>query len=391
QRLQAVRAIELYQRLILGYDVQDLTDIRRTLSRQADREKASRAPQTNPGSADEPHLVGHIDPHEPEIIQTVRRELRLRHRSLATEKAYVDWVRRFSEHCGSHELENFGEPELKTFLSKLAVEANVAPNSQNQAKSALLFLYQRVLGRELAFLDIVPATKEPRLPVVLSRQEIKHILPGFVGMRRVMFTVMYGAGLRHRECRRLRVKDVCFDEGHIVVRSGKGEVDRVTVLPEVIRQDLGEQVERVRRQHRHDLEEGLGKVYLPYALEKKLPNECRELGWQWLFFADRMSTDPRSLERRRHHVGDEFFAKHFKKVVDDAGITKNAVPHSLRHSFATHLLEDGADVRTVQELLGHKDVKTTMIYLHVMNRPGLSVRSPADSLPVKHDPTGCPS
>jgi integron integrase len=195
-----------------------------------------------------------------------------------------------------------------------------------------------------------------------------------------MFLVMYGAGLRHAECRRLRIKDVCFDEGHLVVRSGKGEKDRVTVLPDVCRQDLIEQVERVRRLHKRDLEIGAGNVYLPYALERKYPNENREFGWQWMFPAQKLSKDPRSGQMRRHHVGEDFFAKYFKGAVDRSGIVKNAVPHTLRHSFATHLLEDGADIRTVQELLGHKDVSTTMIYLHVMNKPGLAVKSPADGI-----------
>ena len=272
------------------------------------------------------------------------------------------------------------ESAIRSFLTKLAVEGDVAPNTQGQAKSALLFLFQKVLHREIGFLDVVPADKPARLPVVFSRSEIATLLPEFQSLRRLMFLVMYGAGLRHAECRRLRVKDVCFDEGHLVIRSGKGENDRITVLPDVCRQDLIEQVERVRRLHKRDLEIGAGRVYLPYALERKYVNENRDFGWQWVFPAMKLSKDPRSGQMRRHHVGEEFFAKFFKAALDRSGIVKNAVPHSLRHGFATHLLEDGADIRTVQDLLGHKDVSTTMIYLHVMNKPGLAVKSPADGI-----------
>jgi integron integrase len=262
----------------------------------------------------------------------------------------------------------------------LAVEGNVTAGTQKQAKCALLFLYQKVLGRELGFLDMGQANKPSRLPVVLSRPEVVRLLPEFQGLRRLMFLVMYGTGMRHRECRRLRVKDVCFDEGHIVVRSGKGDQDRITVLPERCREALREQIEVVRRQHERDLDDGFGAVYLPHALERKYPNENREFGWQWVFPAKKLAKDPRSGKFRRHHVSDEYFGEFFKRAIDRVGITKNAVPHSLRHSFATHLLEDGADIRTVQELLGHKDVRTTMIYLHVMNKPGLAVRSPVDAL-----------
>jgi len=310
----------------------------------------------------------------------MRKELRVRHKALETERAYVSWVQRFIRCCGSQELQQFGEPEIKAFLTDLAVQRNVTPGTQNQAKSALLFLFQVVMGRELEFLDVTRATKSERLPVVLSRQEIAKLLPDFDGLKQLMFLIMYGAGLRHRECRRLRVKDACFDEGHIIVRNGKGDQDRITVLPDRCREALVEQIERVRRLHRSDLDAGFGAVYLPYALERKYPNENREFGWQWVFPSRQMSKDPRTGERRRHHVSEEFFGDFFKRAVDRVGIVKNAVPHSLRHSFATHLLEDGADIRTVQELLGHKDVRTTMIYLHVMNKPGLAVKSPVDVL-----------
>jgi integron integrase len=368
QRLQAVRAVEAYRDLVLGTAEPCLGEARQVLQRlAADERNAAVVGATGasrPGTEDELQLVGKIDPHEPQCLQQLRREMRVRRKALETERAYAGWVGRFIRHCGSEDLCQFGEREIKTFLTQLAVEGNVAPNTQNQAKSALLFLYQQVFQRELGFLDAVAASKPERLPVVLSREEIARLWALFLGLRKLMFQLMYGAGLRHRECRRLRIKDIGIDEGHIVVRTGRGEKDRITVLPERSRQALIAQIEAVRRLHQEDLAMGFGSVYLPYALERKYPNEKREFGWQWLFPARQMSRDPRSGERRRHHVGEEYFAAFFKRAADRAGIVKNAVPHSLRHSFATHLLEDGADIRTVQELLEHKDVRTTSSFWH---------------------------
>lgn len=381
QRLQAVRAIECYRDLILKSDQPQLDDMRKVLSRFASRER--QAPSNGPTGVDpgdDRDLVGIIDPAEPSLLQTMRRELRLRRLALETERAYTGWIQRFMRFCGSEQLADFGEAEIRGFLTSLAVDATVAASTQDQAKSALLFLYQQVLSRDLPFLNVVRADKPRRLPVALSRQEIALILPEFQGLRRLMFLIMYGAGLRHKECRRLRVKDVCFDEGHLIVRSGKGDKDRISVLPECCRALLKEQVERVRRLHSRDVQQGFGRVYLPHALARKYPSEDRELGWQWIFPASRMSKDPRSGKIMRHHVSEAYFAAAFKSAIDSVGINKNAVPHSLRHSFATHLLESGSDIRTVQELLGHADVKTTMVYLHVMNKPGLAVKSPADGL-----------
>ena len=381
QRLQAVRAIEFYRTTVLQSKEPSLENFRTTLSRIADQERQTGFDGgVTPGIADERQLVGNIDPTEPAILQQFRREMRVRHMAFRTERAYAGWIRRFIHFCDSEQLHEFGEVQIRDFLSELAVERNVTPGTQDQAKAALLFLYQRILGRELPFLNVTPATKPSRLPVVLSRSEISELLPHFEGRKRLMFQLMYGAGLRHVECRRLRLKDICFDQGHIIVRDGKGNKDRITVLPQVSLELLGQQFHQVRLMHKRDLDEGFGRVYLPYALERKYPNANAEPGWQWLFPARQRSVDPITAERRRHHVSEEFFARAFKRATKEVDLLKNAVPHSLRHSFATHLLEDGSDIRTVQELLGHKDVRTTMIYLHVMNKPGLAVKSPVDSV-----------
>jgi integron integrase len=383
QRLQATRAIEAYQMLVQKTHSPSLQDIRSTLSRLADQERAAPRSDDVPGASDERHLVGIIDPHEPAIIQRARRELRLRHRALRTEQSYVGWIERFLRFCGTDEPNRWTEADIRAFLTHLAVEGNVAASTQNQAKAAMLFLFRVVLERDLGFLDIAKASKPGRLPVVLSRAEIEKLFGQFSGTQRLMFTIMYGAGLRHLECCRLRIKDVCFEQGHIVVRSGKGDKDRITVLPDMARGMLEQQVAAVHRLHERDTAAGLAGVFLPHALERKYPNAGRELSWQWLFPSRQAARDPRTGALRRHHVSDEHFGRVFKQAVRQAGICKHAVPHSLRHSFATHLLEAGADVRTVQELLGHEDVATTMIYLHVMNKPGLAVRSPIDSLPAE--------
>jgi integrase len=277
QRLQAVRAIEAYRNLVRQTDEPCLKDIRLKLSRIASQEDH----QVQSNTERLPPPLGQIDPSEPTLLQQVRKELRLRRKAPATERAYVGWVRRFMQYCQSTQLENFGESEIKAFLTHLAVDAEVSASTQNQAKSALLFLYQMVLGRELAFLDVTPANKPTRLPVVLSRQEIAKLLKEFVGVKRLMFLTMYGAGLRHGECRRLRVKDLCFDQRHIVVRSGKGDKDRITVLPDSCRDGFQQQIDRVKRLHQYDLDSGLGQVDLPFALQRKYPQENQKLAWQW--------------------------------------------------------------------------------------------------------------
>jgi integron integrase len=386
QRLQAVRAITLYRDLVLETDQPSLEPIRIVLSRRVAQESAltdavagRREVQEGSSSGGGPQ-VGFINKNEPEAIQKLRRELRLRYKSINTERAYVKCIKQFAGFCGSNELERFDERQIRNFLTLKAVDHNVAPKTQNQIKSALLFLYEEVFGRDLEFIDFVAADKNPKLPVVLSRQETQKLLVEFDGIKRMMFLIMYGGGLRHGECLRLRLKDVRVDEGQIVVRNGKGAKDRITVLPKSLNTLVRTQIEKVKRTHAMDLDDGFGTVYMPYALDRKYPNDSRKPGWQWLFPAAKISKDPYCGIWRRHHVGKKFFGSAFAKSLANAGILKHAVPHSLRHSFATHLLEDGADIRTVQELLGHKDVRTTMIYLHVMNRPGVTVKSPADSL-----------
>ncbi|MDA0657943.1 MAG: integron integrase [Planctomycetota bacterium] len=313
----------------------------------------------------------------------MRRDLRLLHYSKRTEQAYVGWVERFLRlHPAQdpHDLETVGENEVKEFLSDLAVEAQVAASTQNQAFSALLFLFQKVLKRELQFVDAVRAKRPIRLPVVLSRDEVTRLLAELGGRDLLMAQLLYGSGLRMMEVLRLRVKDVLFDQKQIIVRDGKGEKDRATMLPTAAVDRLRRQIENTREVHHRDLAEGRGDVWLPYALARKYPNAGKEFGWQYIFPAHKLSRDPRSESVRRHHLHDSVFASALHRAALRAAIDKKLTAHSLRHSFATHLLEDGKDIRTIQELLGHKDVNTTMIYTHVSTVGATAVRSPLDHL-----------
>lgn len=317
----------------------------------------------------------------PRLLEQVRGRIRFKHYSIRTEQAYLDWIKRFIRHFGKRHPRDMGADEVQEFLTHLAVAGRVAASTQNQAKSALLFLYKEVLTVELPWLDKVEAAKAPRrLPVVLNRAEVAAMLSRLEGSHGLIARLLYGTGLRIMECLRLRVKDVDFERGEILVRDGKGFKDRVTMLPASLVPALRDHLERVRELHRQDLAEGHGEVHLPYALDRKYPMAGREWMWQYIFPSAGLSVDPRSGVVRRHHVLDQSVQRAIKVAVRAAGIDKPATPHTLRHSFATHLLEGGYDIRTVQELLGHSDVKTTMIYTHVLNRGGRGVVSPIDRI-----------
>jgi integron integrase len=312
------------------------------------------------------------------LLDQVRDAARLKHYSIRTEQAYVNWIKRYILFHNIRHPKEMGNSEIEVFLTHLAVKENVAASTQNQALSALLFLYREVLRQELGPIDALRAQKPKRLPTVLTREEVHRVLAQLSGTRRLMAQLLYGSGLRLMECMRLRVKDVDFGQHQIVVRDGKGNRDRVTMLPESLVTPLQEHLLRVKRLHDEDLARGHGAVYLPYALERKYPNANREWIWQYVFPSERLSKDPRSGVMRRHHLHESSLQKAVRNAAKRAGLNKHVTCHTFRHSFATHLLENGYDIRTVQELLGHKDVKTTMIYTHVLNRGGLAVRSPLD-------------
>ena len=315
----------------------------------------------------------------PKLLDRVRWLLRAKHYSIRTEEAYLDWARRFILFHKKRHPDEMGEKEISDFLSHLAVERNVSASTQNQAFSALLFLYQQVLERKLDFIDNVQRVTRPsKLPVVFTPSEARSVLAHLKGDYRLMAELLYGSGLRLMECLRLRVKDIDFGYGHITVRDGKGLRDRITVLPEQLRQPLRRHLERTREIHQRDLADGNGRVYLPFALDQKYRKANRSWPWQYVFPAEKLSNDPRSGEKRRHHTMENNLQKAVKIAIQRSGIRKTGSCHTFRHSFATHLLENGQDIRTVQELLGHKDVSTTMIYTHVLNKPGLAVRSPLD-------------
>ena len=316
---------------------------------------------------------------KPKLLDQVRQLLRLRHYSLRTEEAYVAWIRRYILFHNKRHPRELGEADVSAFLSALAQEGQVAASTQNQALSALLFLYKKVLQRELAFIGGVARVKRPpKLPVVLAPVEVRTVLAQLHGQYRLMGELLYGSGLRLLECLRLRIKDVDFEYLQILVRDSKGGKDRRTMLPVSVVPALRDHVDKVKHRHDVDLAEGFGTVHLPGALERKMPNASREWAWQYVFPAAKRSADPRTGIEQRHHVSEKNLQNAVKSAVRAPRINKAASCHTFRHSFATHLLENGYDIRTVQELLGHKDVSTTMICTHVLNKPGLGVRSPLD-------------
>jgi integron integrase len=321
-----------------------------------------------------------VSQDSPKLLDRVRAEIRVRHYSLRTEQAYVDWVRRFVLFHNKRHPKEMGAVELRDFLSHLAVDRNVSASTQNQAKSALLFLYREVLQIELPWLDEVIAAKSAkRLPVVLTQVEVRALLGAMSGTMGLMASLLYGTGMRLMEGLRLRVKDVEFSRREIIVREGKGNKDRVTVLPENLILPLQAHLVKVKALHERDLAAGFGEVYLPTALAVKYPNAPKAWSWQFIFPSPVRSFDPRSGAERRHHVYETSVQRAVREASKLADIHKLVTPHVLRHSFATHLLQAGYDIRTVQELLGHKDVQTTMIYTHVLNRGGRGVVSPLDA------------
>lgn len=314
------------------------------------------------------------------LLDSVRDKIRLKHYSIRTETAYVEWVRRFVVFHQKRHPRELGPEDVEAFLSYLAVQRNVAASTQNQAKSALLFLYKEVLGSQLPWLDNIETAKRPqRLPVVLTRTEVDAVLSRMHGINGLIARLLYGSGLRLMEAVRLRVKDVDLEQCEILVRDGKGAKDRVTMLPSSLVDALRAHLVLVRELHNQDLAAGVPGVYLPFALNRKYPNAPREWAWQYIVPSDRLSIDPRSGLRRRHHIDEQNVQRAMRQALREAGVAKFATPHTLRHSFATHLLQSGYDIRTVQELLGHADVSTTMIYTHVLNRGGKGVLSPLDS------------
>ena len=315
------------------------------------------------------------------LVDETRRVMRLRHYSIRTEDAYVQWIRRFIRFSGGRHPREMGSEEIIAFLSDLAIEGKVAAATQNQALNAISFLYRRVLDRELGDLgSMVRAKKRRHLPVVLTRSEVNRLLSRLDGVHRLAAGLMYGAGLRLMETVRLRAKDLDLERCEIVIRNGKGGRDRVTVLPARLVGPLRDQLAQARVLHQADLTEGFGSVFLPDALARKYRGADREWFWQYAFPAAARSRDPRSGVMRRHHFGEGSVQRAVKRAVREAGLVKRASCHSLRHSFATHLLESGYDIRTVQQLLGHRSVTTTMVYTHVLNRGGLAVCSPLDQV-----------
>ncbi|MEI7842709.1 MAG: integron integrase [Gallionellaceae bacterium] len=315
----------------------------------------------------------------PKLLDQVRDKLRVKHYAIRTEQSYVDWIKRYIYFHDKTHPKNLGAQDVEAFLTHLAVAGKVSASTQNQAKSALLFLYREVLEIQLPWLDNVTQAKAPKkLPVVLTVAEVQSVLSRLSGSHLLIASLLYGGGMRLMEAVRLRVKDVDFSRHEIIVREGKGFKDRVTMLPESVATSLKAHLAKVKTLHEEDLAQGYGEVYLPFALDKKYPNAGREWGWQYIFPSKNLSVDPRSGKTRRHHLDEKGVQRAVKQAVRDAGLVKPATPHTLRHSFATHLLQSGYDIRTVQELLGHSDVSTTMIYTHVLNKGGKGVVSPLD-------------
>ncbi len=322
-----------------------------------------------------------------DIIKRLRTEIRSRHYSIRTEQAYEDWVRRFVTFHYLKSPRDLGANAVKEYLEYLAEIRKISASTQNQALNALVFLYDQVLMEPLGSIgDFARAKRPKRLPVVLTRKEVNHLLEQVTGIYGLMAGLLYGGGLRLMECVRLRIKDVDFGQSQIIVRDGKGKKDRITILPDRYKQALASHLLQVKGIYEKDRKEGLAAVYIWPSLERKYPHAAREWIWQYVFPSNKLSVDPRSRTVRRHHIHENGLQKAIKSAARENGLTKQMTSHALRHSFATHLLESGYDIRTVQELLGHADVSTTMIYTHVLNKPGLAVKSPADESRLSEQP-----
>jgi len=320
-----------------------------------------------------------IPPRKPKLLEQARNILRANYYSRRTEEVYLGWMRRYILFHGKRHPQELGEPEVGAFLSDLTVRLGVAESTQNQALSALLFLYAKVLGRPLRELGPVERARRPKkVPIVLTRTEARALLGQMEGTEWLMASLLYGSGLRVLEMLRLRVKDVDFGYSQITIRDGKGGKDRITMLPQGVAEVLRRHLARRRLEFGRDVETGVAGVYMPEALGRKYPAAATSWPWQYVFAAGRVGRDPRSGAVRRHHIDEVTVQRGVRTAAQRAGLVKAVTPHVLRHSFATHLLEAGSDIRTVQELLGHRDVATTMIYTHVLNKPGLTVRSPMD-------------
>lgn len=314
------------------------------------------------------------------LMVRVRKKIRFKHYNFRTEQSYCHWIKAFIRYHQYKHPQDMGSEEVTQFLTWLAVEKQVAPNTQNLAFSSVLFLYREVLDRPLGEIDAIRAKPSQKLPVVLSREEIRNVMKYLCGSTLLMVQLLYGSGLRLMEVLRLRVKDVDFNHQCLIVRDGKGRKDRVTVLPDTLTFKLQLQIKRVEHYYYLDKVENCHEVWMPNALAKKYPDEAKSLHWQYVFQSHKVSLDPRSGKRRRHHFSDSYLQKQVKQAIKQAGISKPVSCHTFRHSFATHLLEDGYDIRTVQELLGHKDLRTTQIYTHVLNKGGNAVKSPLSRL-----------
>jgi len=320
---------------------------------------------------------------KPRLLDLVRDQIRVRHYSIRTETSYISWIKQFIRFNKLKHPSEMGALEIQTFLTYLAVKRHVAASTQNQALCALVFLYRKVLNIDFDDLnDLVRAKRPTHLPTVFTRNQAQLVISQIDGKLQLMAQLLYGSGLRLLECARLRVKDVNFDYKQILIRNGKGNKDRVTILPDSVAGKLRIHLEEVKLLHDVYLSKGAGSVYLPFALNKKYPNANTEWAWQYVFPAAALSTDPRTGIKQRHHVSEQKLQRAVKKAIITSDIPLQASCHTFRHSFATHLLESGYDIRTVQELLGHKDIRTTQIYTHVLNKPGLCVNSPLDALPA---------